>query len=632
VLRSLHIKNGFRHLDSTFNFQKGLTSITGPNESGKSLIMEFFRYSLWGTAALRGASADYKKLEVTSVFDVKGQTYKSYRGKGQARLYQKNGDDWEDLATGTIPVNGAIKTIFGYDMLVFDIANCCLQGKVEELGNMKPADRKKMVDQTIGLQFIDKVIEWTGAEATAAKRSAESLEFACQRVPTPPEPFSMEPPLPPQEQTLPSLAELKQRQMKLRQEQAERQQLEGKLSASLPSEPKAPEDPEVDTEADLLAHEQHRQGLMQTVHNLLVKRDAVQCSPYTKEELERFNQTLIDNAGVLQKRQLLAAGHLTCPSCAHTWPLRADALAKFAHLPDEPTPLPSGVNSSSIIRWEGVLDGPERKAALEKEIVNAQAKLDACPDLSDNLRVRRTYDSALRSYQTLAKNYQDAVRLREAHEQRLATLRPTSDVDREFDDVQATIQAVVEAESKAAAYATALNVYHQQKKAHEALTAKYAADVKAYNEIVEKAAAERQTADGMAAGVVALKDLKVEIKKFLVPSLNKVASHLIFQMTGGKRSSISVDEDFNIQVDGQELSVLSGSGKAVANLAIRIGLGQVLTNKIFPVFMADEFDAAMDAERAEHTAECLANLSKEIGQVILISHKKPEADHHIELR
>ena len=100
----------------------------------------------------------------------------------------------------------------------------------------------------------------------------------------------------------------------------------------------------------------------------------------------------------------------------------------------------------------------------------------------------------------------------------------------------------------------------------------------------------------------------------------------------GKRSSITVDEDFNIQVDGQELSVLSGSGKAVANLAIRIGLGQVLTNKIFPVFMADEFDAAMDAERAEHTAECLANLSKEIGQVILISHKKPEADHYIELR
>lgn len=632
MLRSLHIKNGFRHLDSTFNFQKGLTSITGPNESGKSLIMEFFRYSLWGTAALRGASADYKKLEVTSVFDVKGQTYKSYRGKGQARLYQKNGDDWEDLATGTIPVNGAIKTIFGYDMLVFDIANCCLQGKVEELGNMKPADRKKMVDQTIGLQFIDKVIEWTGAEATAAKRSAESLEFACQRVPTPPEPFSMEPPLPPQEQTLPSLAELKQRQMKLRQEQAERQQLEGKLSASLPSEPKAPEDPEVDTEADLLAHEQHRQQLSVRVRMLTTKRDEIRVSPYTKEELDRFKQIIRDNQACIHKRQLLAAGHLTCPKCDHTWPIRSGELSKMGDVPDEPVDLPVGVNSSSIVQWEGVLDGPERIAALEQEITNAQASLDNCPDLSGNLRLRRNYDSALRSYQTLSANYQDAIRLREAHEQRLATLRPTSDVDREFDDVQATIQAVVEAESKAAAYATALNVYHQQKKAHEALTAKYAADVKAYNEIVEKAAAERQTADGMAAGVVALKDLKVEIKKFLVPSLNKVASHLIFQMTGGKRSSISVDEDFNIQVDGQELSVLSGSGKAVANLAIRIGLGQVLTNKIFPVFMADEFDAAMDAERAEHTAECLANLSKEIGQVILISHKKPEADHHIELR
>lgn len=301
-------------------------------------------------------------------------------------------------------------------------------------------------------------------------------------------------------------------------------------------------------------------------------------------------------------------------------------------LPDDLIVIPAGVNDASLRRWEGLLDAPERKVALEQEITNAQSTLDRCPDLSRNLSLRRSYDSDLRSYQALSTNYLNAVRVREAHEQRLTTLRPTADVDREFENVQATIQAVVEAESKTAAFTAATLVYQQQQKAHEALTARYAADVKAYNEIVEKASAERQTADGMAAGVVALKDLKVEIKKFLVPSLNKVASHLIFQMTGGKRSSITVDEDFNIQVDGQELSVLSGSGKAVANLAIRVGLGQVLTNKVFPVFMADEFDAAMDTERAEHTAECLANLSKEIGQVILISHKKPEADHYIELR
>jgi hypothetical protein len=52
------------------------------------------------------------------------------------------------------------------------------------------------------------------------------------------------------------------------------------------------------------------------------------------------------------------------------------------------------------------------------------------------------------------------------------------------------------------------------------------------------------------------------------------------QRTGRlERQSIVVDEEFDVTVDGQALDTLSGSGKAVANLALRLGLGQVLTNR-----------------------------------------------------
>ena len=47
-----------------------------------------------------------------------------------------------------------------------------------------------------------------------------------------------------------------------------------------------------------------------------------------------------------------------------------------------------------------------------------------------------------------------------------------------------------------------------------------------------------------------------------------------------------------------DLETLSGSGKACANLALRIGLGQVLTNKVVSLFIGDEIDASMDTERA----------------------------------
>ena len=69
-------------------------------------------------------------------------------------------------------------------------------------------------------------------------------------------------------------------------------------------------------------------------------------------------------------------------------------------------------------------------------------------------------------------------------------------------------------------------------------------------------------------------------------------------MTGGQRQSISVDEEFDVTVDGQPLNTLSRSGKAVANLSMRIGLGQVLTNNVLSLFVGDKIDAGR--EYCEH--------------------------------
>jgi DNA repair exonuclease SbcCD ATPase subunit len=71
------------------------------------------------------------------------------------------------------------------------------------------------------------------------------------------------------------------------------------------------------------------------------------------------------------------------------------------------------------------------------------------------------------------------------------------------------------------------------------------------------------------------------------------------QRTGRlERQSIVVDEEFDVTVDGQALDTLSGSGKAVANLALRLGLGQVLINRVFSLFIGDEIDASLDVDRA----------------------------------
>ena len=170
-----------------------------------------------------------------------------------------------------------------------------------------------------------------------------------------------------------------------------------------------------------------------------------------------------------------------------------------------------------------------------------------------------------------------------------------------------------------------------QAKTYERMTEFHAKATTTYLAAKAKADDALASADRYEAAKKGVKALKVSIKGHLVPSLNKVASLLIAQMTAGQRTKVVIDEDFDILVDDQPLNTLSGSGKAVANLAIRIGLGQVLTNKVFSVLMGDEVDASMDDDRAEYTAECLERLTKSIGQVVLVSHKQTDAEHHIQV-
>jgi DNA repair protein SbcC/Rad50 len=112
---------------------------------------------------------------------------------------------------------------------------------------------------------------------------------------------------------------------------------------------------------------------------------------------------------------------------------------------------------------------------------------------------------------------------------------------------------------------------------------------------------KRGTADEWRKVKDAMTILRGLVKQHFIPSLNRVASHLITGMTGGQRQSIVVDEDFDVTVDGQALDTLSGS------------------------------DASLDQNRAENCATTLQAVKSWLSQVILISHKSMPADYCIDL-
>lgn len=586
MLKRLYLDNCFTHQDRTFDFTQGVTGVVGKNESGKSLIVEMVRYALFGTGALRGQSSDYRQLHVELDFSVQGKDFSVVRKRNQATL---KGEDLE--VSGTRPVNEAIQRILGYDLMVFDVANACNQGGVEALSNMRPADRKRMVDRTVGLDTLDDLISFCGAQGNGKKKEAEGFARVL-----------IEPQKPEQPEGYASAKELNSELTEAREKLARYQELKGQLGVA-PEKPKRPKACKVKkTVAQLqtlldehTAHDQLIRKTLQEIESLALptmSEEEVSLGLAQWEQFDRWGE----------KKNLLDRGENQCPSCGHTWPLAADALEAFSDVEETCEP---EISKHELAKQTARQPNLTLLDELTGTLNTLQASIPDDP--SEQLQVRAEYEALFAAYSVQKEAFEVYNQGLEERQKEFDTLEGIDDL---VEGLSVRAKAAEAYETALYQYETALNHYTKNLEAHASIEA-LAQDYFRARKLIQ--------------------DLKIEVKSHLLPALNKVASSLINQMTGGERSEILVDENFEILVDGQAIQTLSGSGKAVANLSIRVALGQILTNRTFSVFMADEVDAAMDDDRANYTAQALRNLSQSVNQIILVTHKDPETDHKIEL-
>jgi exonuclease SbcC len=576
MLKRLYLDNCFRHHDRTFDFRKGLTGIIGQNEAGKSLIVEMIRYALFGTAALRGKAEDYKKLHVELDFEVNGDDYSVVRKGTKCELTGPR------MASGTKPVNEAIRAILGYGIDVFDVANACNQGGVEALSSMTPLARRQMIDKTIGLNVLDDLIAYCGSEGNAHKRTAETLKARLVE-PVPPVRPEGYRPVEPTDQ--------------LEREVAEYHRLMGEIN-NAPKVPLAPAPcPDHITE-EVVEYQRGRQSVIDANRMLETQIGRLKPETMSLAEVEAHEARVMQWGRVQARDKLLAQGHLCCPSCNHSWPIAGDALKAFNDLP------------------EG-LTAPERRDTQEArsrlgnnaEIARLQAEIQPVPeDRSADLRIWQQHSAAVTAYHSARQAYDRFHTGLAAKQQRLVELNGATE----------RLQEV--------------RVLNQIAMRYEDEVCRFDKDMSRFTDDKELADQSSSRSDEYLKARDILQALKISVKAHLLPSLNKVASVLLSQMTGGERGKVEVSEDFEIAIDDQAIGTLSGSGKSVANLAVRIALGQILTNRVFSVFLADEVDAAMDDDRAAYTAGALRRLTDTISQVVLVTHKRPETDHLFELR
>lgn len=661
-----------RVIKGSHDFDEGMTCITGANEQGKSLRIEMLRYGLFGSKALRAELSEYSFVQAKVKFKV-GETVYTVDRKGNKVLLMK-GD--EELATGSKPVNARIVKILGYDLEVFDTANTVLQGQIEALSSRAPSERRKMVDRTIGLTALDEVNKEISDKLTSARAVLNTLrDKVIEKIEEPVRPAELN-----------GLdAETLEKELEACQAKIIRKsQIQARLDALKSDRPEPPKPlpftaslEDVETELERIAIQIHKADEIESYLGLLQRAEqnlkhcpsnfsnylASNCDQLWQEYEQYESQRVAEPSFTKDELELLESGYevlakyreedltsVTCPNCEtqFTWGENKEFNEKLI----ENYGIKKYRDFTTLVSKLGIKDRRELRA-MQKHMEDwekfSTLPVKCKPNFPDLRKDSKTWQKEIEERDRAIKALDGAtssdlktlesaqIELRHKKNEIIfynkkeaefkANLAKYSTYLSEIDSVADELKSLKYVEHEQVTLQEKLVQVRTFDRAYEIYEARQAAQASAVQAMTDL----EKEIDILTKVRKGFNELKPRVKVHLMPSLNKVSSNLISQMTKGQRNAIEVDEDFNIKVDGQPIHTLSGSAKAVANLALRIGLATVLTNKVFSVLLADEIDAAMDQSRAKYTAECLRNLIPQISQVILVSHKKLDTDHYIEL-
>lgn len=648
----LEIIDGPIHKGKTFNFNKGETAIIGPNGCGKSLLAEYLAFALFGTTALRGKVADYKNLSIRAYVTIKGKNYEIDRSTKDCQIILS--DTRQIIATGTKICNLKIITLLGYDYNVYKMGNYAEQLDILGLGKMKPSERKSAIDKTLGIGIVDKLIKYANDESLKYKHEAEGLRLALV--------LPGEKPVKPVDYGDPEfLVREYEKQQKILKEY---QDFAFKKEPLPPTEPVFPKGLEgwdsftmtqlladkVKLESELLQYKERQKPLytVESLKELLEqnKKREEYLAYYAKVkffELDKNPVMTLDEVehkiavkkayeSYLEQKKAYDLGKVKCPDCGK----------EFNPYKDLPTPPTETGEDYTFKELEAEKERIKKKEALDAipvveevpeplldttEIIR-QMKIttdwevaqDKIPELEKELEGYKNVNSAnielLRNYDTDKVLYEE----RYANYQKEFTAYQQLKIKFTNWDTEQELCKL-----------SNLGRRYREGLAYDRAYEEYAKSVAAYGSLNAKIVVLEHNSQSYKQAVDNLKEMKLKIKGYVLPSLQKVASLLLADMSNGLYTNMTIDPEFNILVEGREVCLFSGSEQAMINLALRLGLGQVLTHKSFSVFIGDEIDASMRDERAQLTADCLRKVSKYIKQVILISHRDIEADHYIDL-
>jgi len=193
---------GFRKLrfEQPVSLEKGLTIIRGPNEAGKSTLIEAILFGLYGDINLSNnlrkpvagtgritlndlIAHGARRAVIEVVFRVGDRRYKVYRvieRRGQsasqveARLIDLTAN--RIIATGIRPVAQEVEKIIGVSWKEMLATNVVAQKDLEQIVQLRTRDREAIINMMMGLDSFNKAKNRANEEKNKLTRQLESME------------------------------------------------------------------------------------------------------------------------------------------------------------------------------------------------------------------------------------------------------------------------------------------------------------------------------------------------------------------------------------------------------------------------------------------------------------------------
>lgn len=171
-----------------------LACLAGANGAGKSSLLDAITWALWGKARARRDDdliyGDEVEMQVRLTFLMDGNQYcvtryRSRKGRGRSELNLEvwDGDDWRSLAEPTIrDTEQRIVSVLRLDYETFINSAFLMQGRADEFTQKRPAERKAILTEILGLNVWTEYEERAKERLRAVEQEARQIEATLQNI------------------------------------------------------------------------------------------------------------------------------------------------------------------------------------------------------------------------------------------------------------------------------------------------------------------------------------------------------------------------------------------------------------------------------------------------------------------